>query len=146
MQRIETKPSPVGKFLKCKNPENYFTNEELQLLKSDYQTAIDIRIWNANPLPPCKKASSVLDAHLLMDYLLKSCDRSLVCYQNLSKITVSTGLSIYRVRQLITALDEVGILKYTKRFTQLLPVPKGAITSIELNLQHYNSRLNHKIN
>lgn len=98
-------------------------------------------LWQANVLPPCKKASSVLDGQLLMDFFIKSCDRSLACYQSLNEIADSTGLTVYRVRQLIKALDEVKIIKYIKCSMQLLSVPKGATSTFELNLQHYNERM-----
>lgn len=140
MQRTISKPSPIGEFLKCQKPENYFTEDELKVMKNDYNTAIQNRLWQADVLPPCKKASSALEGQLLMSHILKSCDRSLVCFLTLNEIAGATGLTVYRVRQLIKALDEVNIIVYAKSSIQLLPVPKGTISALELYLQHYNAR------
>lgn len=139
MTRKLTKPTP-GEFLKCQNPSNHFDKGEMQLLRSDYNTAVHNRLWKATVIPPCKKAKSVLEGQLLMNHLLSTCDRTLASYLTLNEMAEAIGLTVYRTRKLVKALDEVNIITYAQGQLQLLPVPKGHKSVIDMYLNHYNSR------
>ena len=138
------RPSPIGEFLKCKKPENYFSKKELRELKTEYNTEINNRIWQAQELPSCKKASSILDGKQIMHYLLQSCDRTMLCYISFDEMAKATGMTNYRVRQLIKSMQEINILSYSKSSIQLLPVPKKQPSVHELHLRHYRERTGKK--
>lgn len=137
------KPSP-GEYLKCKNPENYFSRKELSELRKSYYTAINKRMWQAVSLPSCKKANSILEGKLLIRYLLKCCDRTMLCFVSFNEMAEATSMTNYRVRQLVKALQEINILSYSKSCIQLLPVPSNTPTTQEMQLRHFNERKGQK--